>query len=196
MFVSRIPSAVLIFALAMPLLAAERKSKPYDAAPLLAAQREAMAPLARLDGAWRGTATIFDPSGKTMRVLTQTERIGSFLDGTVKVIEGRGYEADGKVTFNALAIVSFDPAKGTYNFRSYALGHSGDYLFKPTSEGFVWEIPAGPMTMRYTTTIKDGIWSEVGERIEIGKSPVRFIELKLQRISDSDWPGFGAVAPK
>lgn len=193
MLIRRLASAVLITALGTPLLAAAQK--PHDPAPLLAAQQEAMAPLAKLDGLWRGTATMTSPTGGS-RVITQTERVGPFLDGTVKVIEGRGYDATGKIAFNALAIVSFDPAKRAYNFRSYAQGHSGDFVFQPTTDGFIWEIPAGPITMRYTTTIKDDTWSEIGERIEPSKPPIKFIELKLQRIGDNDWPAAGAVAAK
>lgn len=193
MLVRRPAPAVLMILLTMPLLTAAQN--PHDATPLLAAQREAMTPLAKIDGVWRGTATMKSPSGES-RVITQTERVGSFLDGTVKVIEGRGYDTDGKVAFNALAILSFDPSKRTYNFRSYAQGRSGDFVFKPTADGFTWEIPAGPMTMRYTTTIKDGTWSEIGERVEPGRPTVQFIELKLQRIGDSDWPAAGAVAAK
>ena len=65
-----------------------------DPATLIAAQREAMAPLAFMDGVWRGPAWTILPSGQKHTV-TQTERIGPFLDGSVKVIEGRGYEPDG-----------------------------------------------------------------------------------------------------
>ncbi|MGH8078431.1 MAG: hypothetical protein ACREPE_14065 [Lysobacter sp.] len=193
MLIRRFATAVLITALGAPLLAAAQK--PHDPTALLAAQRDAMAPLAKLDGHWRGTATMTSPTGAS-HVITQTERIGPLLDGTVKVIEGRGYDTDGNVAFNALAIVSFDPAKRAYNFRSYAQGHSGDFVFTPTADGFVWEIPAGPMTMRYTSVVKGDTWSEIGERIEPGKPPVKFVELKLQRIGASDWPAAGAVAAK
>lgn len=191
MFVRHLVLASLLAALGTPVAMAAGQ-KAYDPAPLIAAQREAMLPLAALDGIWRGTATRTLPSGET-QTHTQTERVGPFLDGAVKVIEGRGYGADGKPTFNALAIVSFDPNKGAYNFRSYAMGHAGDFAFKPTADGFTWEIPAGPATMRYTTVIKDGVWSEIGERIEAGKPTARFIELKLKRIGDSDWPSAGTV---
>ena len=47
--------------------------------------------------------------------------IGPFLDGSLKVIEGRGYDPDGKVTFNALGIISVDEGTGAYMMRSYAL---------------------------------------------------------------------------
>jgi len=168
--------------------------RPYDPAPRIAAQREALKPLAALDGEWRGTATITTPGG-TM-VSTHTERVGPMLDGSIKLIEGRSYAQNGSVVFNAFAVVSFDPTSKTYTFRSYAQGHSGDHPFRPTTDGFVWEMPRGPVTTRYTTVIKDGTWTEVGERIEAGKEPVRFIELKLQRIGDSHWPAAGAVGHK
>jgi len=159
------------------------------------AQRKSMAPLAYMDGTWRGTAWTLRPTGEKHTV-TQTERIGPFLDGTVKVIEGRGYDADGKVAFNALGIVSYDSQKQAYSMRSYAMGYSGDYAFKPTADGFVWEIPAGPMTIRYTAVIKDGTWKEVGDRIMPEKEPVRFFEMDLKRVGDSSWPGGGAVSAK
>jgi hypothetical protein len=164
---------------------------PPDPATLLAAQRAAMAPLARIDGVWRGTAWTDLPTGR--HEITQTERIGSFLDGTLKVIEGRGYDADGTVTFNAFGIISFDPARRVYAFHSYAQGRSGDFVMTITPDGYVWEIPAGPMTIRYTAVIGNGTWREVGDRIMPGREPVRFFEMNLRRVGDTDWPGAGAV---
>ena len=41
-------------------------------------------------------------------------------------------------------------------------------------DGFVWEIPAGPMTFRYTAVVRNGVWREVGDRIVPDKEPVRF----------------------
>ena len=45
-----------------------------DTPALLAAQRQAMLPLAALDGQWRGTARIFLPDGKTLRLWEAWER--------------------------------------------------------------------------------------------------------------------------
>lgn len=185
--------ALLALVLAAPAHAAE--PNPHDPAPRLAAQREAMTPLARMDGQWRGAATVTLPNGQTL-TNTQTERVGPLLDGTVKVIEGRSYDSEGKTVFNALAVVSYDPDQRSYRIRSYAMGRAGDFAFTPTADGFRWEMPAGPMTMRYTTTIKDGVWTEIGERIVPGQAPVRFIELRLQRVGDSNWPQAGAVAAR
>jgi hypothetical protein len=166
-----------------------------DPATLIAAQRDAMAKLSMMDGVWRGPAWTILPNGQKHEI-TQTERIGPFLDGSVKVIEGRGYEASGNVTFNAFGIVSYNPSKNVYTLHSHAQGNVGDFVMTPTADGYVWEIPAGPMTIRYTATIKDGTWHEVGDRVSPGKDPVRFFEMNLKRIGDTKWPAEGAIPPK
>ncbi len=175
-------------------LSAAAQGRP-DPAKLIAAQREALSKFAALDGVWRGPASIsMGPGGK--HEITQTERVGTFLDGSVRVIEGRGYEGDGTVSFNALGIISYDPQSKTYTMHSYAQGHVGDFVLTPTDAGFSWEIPAGPMKMQYTATFKDGTWEETGDRIMPGKDPVRFFEMKLVRVGDTDWPAAGAISPK
>ena len=175
-------------------IACDAQDRP-DPAPIQAAQREAMVSLAFMDGVWRGPASTTLASGDKHDI-TQTERIGPLLGGTVKVIEGRGYEPDGKTTFNALGIISYDVAKKAYSMRSYALGYAGDFPVTLTADGFGWEIPAGPVTIRYRAVVKDGTWTEVGDRIAPGKDPVRFFEMRLTRIGDSAWPGVGAIPPK
>lgn len=166
-----------------------------DPAAAIADQRKAMAPLAYMDGIWRGPAWTILQSGEK-HTITQTERIGPFLDGSIKVIEGRGYDADGKVGFNAFGIISYNPGTRAYALHSYAQGQVGDFLFKPTADGFVWEIPAGPITIRYTAVVKDGAWREVGDRILPGQEPARFFEMNLKRVGSTDWPSAGAVSPK
>jgi len=166
-----------------------------DPATLIATQREGMQRLSMMDGVWRGPAWTILPSGDK-HTITQTERIGPFLDGSVKVIEGRGYDPDGKVSFNAFGTISFNPATHAYTLHSYAQGYVGDFVLTPSADGYVWEIPAGPMTIRYTAVIKDGAWREVGDRIMPGKEPVRFFEMNLKRVGDTNWPAGGAISPK
>ena len=74
------------------LAAAPAAAQFPDPAPRLAAQREAMARLSFIDGVWRGPAWSLTQTGR--EELVQVERIGPFLDGSVRVIEGRGYMAD------------------------------------------------------------------------------------------------------
>lgn len=192
---NRIPIAIVAL-LATTGLAAGVSSQPQpDMAAVMAAQRTALEKLSFMDGTWRGPAWTILPSGEK-HTLTQTERIGPFLDGAVKVIEGRGYESDGRVGFNAFGIISFDSAKEAYTMRAYAQGRVGDFPMTVAPDGFTWEIPAGPATIRYTAVIKDGSWHEYGEHIAAGAKPVRFHEMTLTRVGDTDWPAAGAVGPK
>jgi hypothetical protein len=166
-----------------------------DPAALISAERDAMKALATMDGVWRGPAWTILPSGQKHNI-TQTERIGLFLDGSIRVIEGRGYNEDGTVSFNAFGVIFYDPATKTYKLHSHAQGQTGDFVFKPTADGYEWDIPAGPMTIHYSAVIKDGTLREVGDRIMPGKEPVRFFEMNLKRVGDTDWPGAGAIPMK
>ena len=162
----------------------------------IAAQVEAMGRFAMMDGTWRGPAWTLQPNGEK-RHITQTERIGPFLQGSVKVIEGRGYRDDGAVGFNALGILSFDPARKAYNLRSYALGHFGDFALTPVEDGYEWEIPAGPgAVIRYRSTIRDNTLVEVGDRVVAGREPLRVFEMRLERLGDTDWPAANPVSPR
>lgn len=160
-----------------------------------AAQRDAVAALDFLDGEWRGEAVIMGPGGR--ETLVQTERVGSLLGGSVKVIEGRGYAADGSTQFNALAVLSWDEREGRYRFRSWANGYSGDYPFERTEDGFRWSTPAGPNArMEYVATVRDGTWREVGSYVAEGQPPRPVIDMRLTRVGDTSWPADGAVSPR
>jgi len=185
-------SALMMFVGASLVALAQERPSP---AALLATQRDAMVRLAYMDGVWRGPAWTILPSGDK-HTFTQTERIGPFLDGSVIVIEGRGYDLDGKVTFNAFGTISFNPATKAYTLHSHAMGNVGDFTLTLSPDGYTWDIPAGPMTIHYTAVIKDGEWREVGDRIVPGKDPVRFFEMNIKRVGDSDWPAAGAISPK
>lgn len=186
----------LSLAALMGLSAAPAVAQFGDPKPLIAAQKEAMVPLAKMDGVWRGQAWTILQSGEKHEV-TQTERIGPLLDGSVKVMEGRAYNADGSTGFNALAVLSFDPGKKTYSLHSYAQGRAGDFPLVPTADGYVWTVPAGPnAVVRYTAVIKDGKWREIGEYVAEGQPGRQFFEMNLVRVSDSSWPTAGAIPAK
>ena len=168
----------------------------HGPAAAIAGQVEAMRVFASMDGVWRGPAWTLQANGEK-RNITQTERIGPFLGGSVKVIEGRGYTADGNVGFNALGIVSYNPATRAYSLRSYALGYAGDFAFTPTADGYAWEVAAGPgATIRYVATIRDGTLREVGDRIGADQPPLRIFEMELKRVGDTGWPADNPVPQK
>jgi hypothetical protein len=186
-------AALAISALAM-VSSAVPQGRP-DPKAVMAAQKKAMERFAAMDGAWRGEGWTILPSGEK-REFIQTERVGPLLEGSIKVVEGRAYEKDGKVGFGALGIISYDPESRSYSLRSYAQGQFGDFVVTPNDTGFTWEIPAGPTTIKYAATITNGAWHEVGDRIIPGRSPLKFFEMTLTRIGDTDWPSGNPVPAK
>lgn len=176
-------------------LAAAAQAQQPDTAALLAAQRQAMQPLALMDGVWRGTARVYQDGGR-IKELVQTERVGTMLAGTLKVVEGRGYAADGQLDFHAFGVVSFAPRTGKYNFHANAQGQSANFDFEARPDGFVWFVRYGGVTIRNTAVIKDGNWTEIGERLVEGQAPVKTVELNLRRVGDTAWPAADAVPLK
>ena len=161
----------------------------------MAAHRAALQRFDWMNGVWRGEAVIMTPSGELRR--TQTERVGSMLDGTVKVIEGKGFFPDGRVGFNAFAVISFDPVTRAYTFRSYTGGRAGSFPATATDRGFRWEVPAGRgATIRYHARLESGRWRETGERIFAGRPPERIIDMTLVRVSETSWPAAGGPSPR
>ena len=186
----------VLFSLASALVYASASAQQFDnSIQRLADQRAAMQRLSALDGVWRGPAVTTLPNGEKFELI-QTERVGPLLEGTVKVIEGRGYDAAGKTVFNAFGTVAFDPSSKEYKFHSHAQSYYGSHPMKVTDDGFVWEIPAGPTTMRFTTSIKNGTWIETGDRVMANGQTVRFFEMKLKRVGDTSWPAGGTVSPR
>lgn len=184
--------AVALFAASIT-TPARAQGRP-DPAKLMEAQGEALKKFSWLDGTWRGSAWTALPNGERHE-LTQTERIGPLLSGSVKVIEGRGYDKSGKTVFNALGVVSYNVTSGVFNMHSNADGRSGNYVLTPTPDGYFWDVQSGPVTVRYTAVFKDGIWNEVGDLTMPGKPSQRIFEMNLKRIGDSAWPASGPVSP-
>lgn len=186
-------SCVLIAVATAAAIRSVEAAGPPDAKERIAEQRRAMMPLAIFDGTWRGPAAATLADGRRVE-LTQTERVGGFLGGSLKLIEGRGYGADGSVVFNAFGVISFSPQTGKYNLHSHAQGFSGDFAIEVAADGFTWTMQSGPAKLRYTATVKDGMWTEIGDRLVDGQSPVRIYEMTLRRVGNTDWPEAGASA--
>ena len=166
---------------------------PWDPASRLAAQREAMQALAFMDGIWRGEARPQEARGP----IVHTERAGPLLDGTVRVVEGHSYGANGETLFNAFGIISYDPVRRTYSMHSYAMGYAGDFPLTVRPDGYSWTQPAGPGgPVHYTATVSGDEWREVGERVVEGAPPVRTFEMRLRRVGTTEWPRAGAVPPR
>jgi hypothetical protein len=145
-----------------------------------------------LAGKWKGEATLTAGPMDT-KTLTQTEDVQYKLDGTVLLVEGVGRgklpgRDEEAVLFNALAVISYDPAAKTYKIRAYRMeGQSVDADLKLTEKGFVWGFkePRRGVEVRYTMTITPkGEWLEVGEYTLDGKAWTKFIEMTLTRVKE------------
>lgn len=152
-------------------------------------------PLAFMFGEWVGPAAGVGPDRQPYKI-TQTERVGPMLDGDVVVVEGAGFGSDGSRPFNALAVISRTAQGEGWEIRSYAQGRAGTFPFEITDTGYVWSIPAGPgAKVRYTATISDDRWDQVGAFVSANGPPVKIFEMSLKRRGPSAWPGDGAVKP-
>lgn len=188
----RLTASVLLAAAPLTFFASPSSAQSPTVTELNAGQRDAMRAFARLDGVWRGPAWSITPQGR--HEIIQTERIGPFLGGTVRVIEGRGYNSDGSVGFNALGVISYDNQAARYTLSSWAMGRHGVFPFTPTADGYTWETPAGPgAIIRYTATVRGGVLREVGYRVAGNAPPVQIFEMNLRRVGDTSWPGGDAV---
>ncbi|MDQ4087908.1 MAG: DUF1579 domain-containing protein, partial [Pseudomonadota bacterium] len=127
----------------------------------------------------------------------QTERVGTFLDGSVRLIEGRAYLPDGSVAINVLAVVSHDAQSGNFTVTSWAMGQRFTFPLRATADGFVSEVPAeAGAIIRYTATFRDGVWREIGEHIAGDAAPVQVFEMNLRRVGDTAWPAADPVPPR
>jgi hypothetical protein len=90
----------------------------------------------------------------------------------VKLVEGPG-DANDKLAFDAFAVLSPRVEADSYDFRSYTNGRADTFIAKLTAPGVVvWEIPQA--RIRYTITVQDGRWREIGERTGADGSTVLF----------------------
>ncbi|MDW3211359.1 MAG: hypothetical protein R8N23_15895 [Reichenbachiella sp.] len=151
--------------------------------------QQAKQKLAALDlmvGNWEGTGYLITPTGKEASKVT--EKIQYKLDKTVVVAEGKGVitleDGTEQVVHNALGVISFNPFTKQYQMNSFiSKGMSTQAKFEiKDANNMVWWIEAGPSTIRYSLTIKDGTWTEIGERSMDGENWQQFFEMSLKKV--------------
>jgi hypothetical protein len=166
-------------------------STSVAADPPGAAHRQAMKKLDFLAGKWAGEATMQTGKGPPIKV-KQSEDVQFKLGGVVLIIEGTGVgkqkdtEAEG-IVFNALATISYDAETKKYKMRAHRMeGPSVDPEITITENGFVWGFtpPKSKVQIRYTATVKDDKWTEIGEFSLDGKTWTKFLEMNLKRVKE------------
>jgi len=151
-------------------------------APDLAQHRAAMQKLSFLEGTWEGGGSIAMGPGPR-EAFTQVERIQFKHDSTLLLIEGNGKSPKTSETVHdALAVVTFDPKSGAYKFRSFvAAGRFTDTEGRVDGNTFTWWLNAPSFKMRYTITVANGTWREIGERSTDGSTWTPFFEMSLRK---------------
>lgn len=154
------------------------------------AGRAAMSKLSTLVGEWEGEATVTMGPGQIYRV-KQREHVQYKLDGNLLLIEGTGQESasegEGRVVFQALAVCTFDAMTKKYQFHAFRdNGMSKLADWDVTDTGFIWGFEDGRGgKVRYTITVSDDTWTEVGEYLMEGMPPRKIFEMTVKRISAS-----------
>jgi muconolactone delta-isomerase len=151
--------------------------------PDLDAQRAAMKKLEFLVGKWSGEGRALRGAGELVPFL-QTEDVTFKLDGLVLLIEGVGRsKTDGKVTLQALGVVSYDDETKTYHMRAFNDGRFLETEVKLVEKGMTWGFTVGQYQTKSVMMIDEkGDWTELHE-IMIGSQPPRkLMELKVSRL--------------
>jgi hypothetical protein len=147
--------------------------------------RDQLAPLSYFIGSWKGTATIRNQDGTTMKV-NQEEKITWQLDSLLLNFEGIGKDPlSNKQNFHAFALVFYNPDTKQLGMKSFT--HEGlqtDAYFNIVSENkFEWgfDIKENRGKIKYTITLspKDKTWFEQGEFSPNGTQWYSFMTLNL-----------------
>ncbi|GAM99893.1 hypothetical protein U91I_03548 [alpha proteobacterium U9-1i] len=151
--------------------------------PDLAAQRAAMARLSGMIGDWTGEVAVTFPAARTVH---QVEHIESEMDGLLLVIRGNGFaEAThtGAPIFQAFGVISYNEQRQVYEFRVYNDGRAATAEARFLDDGRLqWTMNFAPVIVRYTITLGEGRWNEIGEMSrDNGATWARTLEMNLTR---------------
>ena len=134
------------------------------------------------EGKWSGTG--WQQIGPKRENTTSTETVQKKLGGVAYLVEGRFADPDGAVKHETLAIMAYDDASKTIRMRTFlANGMSGDYEVKALGGNkFEWgfKTPAG--TVRYSVTMTEDTWHEVGEFSRDGQTWNKTMEMTLKKV--------------
>ncbi len=152
--------------------------------PDLEKQRAAMKKLSFLTGTWSGEAHLLRGASEPT-TLAQTEDVHYKLDGLILVIEGTGRAQSNQApVLQALGIISYDDALGTYRIRAWNDGRflESEVQLLDEGKGLRWGFGIGEVRTSSVLKIdKDGQWTETAD-LTIGSQPARkLMDLNVRR---------------
>lgn len=148
-----------------------------------------MAKLKPMVGEWRGEGWIQrGPEGRSVYLIH--ERVEEKTGGRILLIQGLGREkaedgSEGRVIHDALAVVSWDAGSGSYRFDAHTAqaGHVETSLTIGDDGTMRWGLTTPGGEVRYTITLDEKTWHEVGEFQPKGREESsQFMEMKLERV--------------
>ena len=139
-----------------------------------------------LVGEWSGHASAARGPGVVIE-LDQSESAQFKLDGLVLMIEGVGRtKSDGTLALQALGLISFDDASGSYRMRAFNDGRwlETEVKLLDGGNGMSWGFSLGDIITKSVLRINEkGEWTELAE-ITIGaRPPQKLMELAVRRVS-------------
>jgi hypothetical protein len=151
-------------------------------------------PAAKMIGLWRGTGSSLGRADGRWVQSSAVERAHWNLAGTAIIVEGYGYHDDPNtgeriVGHDALGVIEWDEETGAAAFHARAAGqefkrHTLEILEE--SGQLRWGFDPTPgVTLRFTVTLTDTRWHEIGEMSRDGGATwSKFLETELTRVQD------------
>lgn len=186
----RTPMPRPIAAAALPLAALLATVLAAAAARAQLPEPPSLVPMERLSflvGTWEGDGWMEHAPGRRA-TFTSREVVEPRLGGRVLVVEGTHRAPmpgapEPVVVHHAMGVFSHDEGDG-YHFRTWlANGHGGDFGARLEGDGvLVWGYDDPRRgEVRYTITVADGTWREVGDARRDGGEWHRFFEMTLAK---------------
>lgn len=155
----------------------------------LKAQESPMAVKTKLDklsslvGTWEGTGWYQQGPDKRYEI-RQTENVESKLNGTLLLVEGRGFVND-SLAFNAMAFFSYNPYKKQYVIESHLMDGKATVAtgFFRENGSFEWgfTFPNNQGQIRYIINFDENNWHESGEYSRDGNQWFKTFEMNLTK---------------
>lgn len=141
-----------------------------------------------LVGNWQGEG--WSMLGPNQRVeFIQTESVETKANGHVVVVEGLGRDKETNVlAFQAFGIFSYNLVDENYNFTAHQTnGYAISVVPEIGDDHFQWGFDTGQGLVRYTATITDSTWSQIGEfSPDGGENWFQNFEMNLSKIEEAN----------
>ena len=134
-----------------------------------------------LVGEWEGTG--WYQHGPNQRYdIKQTENVELRLNGTLLLVEGKGYVND-SLAFNAIALFSYNPQKDNYKIESHLFDGKATVASGSFREdgSFQWGFSFPSGQIKYVITFDEDSWHETGEFSRDGEQWYKTFEMNLTK---------------